>query len=49
MYERCLACGESKIEPKTDYRTLFIGIFVTGPWTFATALLVLVLQNRIIL
>jgi hypothetical protein len=48
MYERCLICGESKIKPKTDYRTLFIGIFVTGTWTFATALLVLVLQNRII-
>ncbi|MGP8190253.1 MAG: hypothetical protein ACLQG5_10110 [Methanobacterium sp.] len=48
MVERCLVCGESKIKPKTDYRTLLTGMFVAGTWTFAVALSVMILQNRII-
>jgi len=45
MYKRCLTCGE----PKTDYRVLFIGMFVAGVWIFAAALIVLVLENRLII
>jgi hypothetical protein len=45
MYKRCLSCGE----PKTDYRTLFTGMFVAGAWIFAAALIVLVLENRLII
>ena len=49
MFERCLACGEPKIKSKIDYRTLLTGIFVAGTWTFAIALSVMILQNRIII
>jgi hypothetical protein len=45
MYKRCLTCGE----PKTDYRTLFTGMFFAGTWIFAAALFVMILQHKLIL
>lgn len=44
MVEHCLACGHKE----TDYSKIMISIYFACAWVFAIAVLMMILQNKII-